>query len=58
MEVIDPNLDKVLYSKPLTKDTNYYLDIDNNLFKWVDLSDSVMSVLAFKLTQNKEKPYS
>lgn len=53
MEIYGPN-NALLYIKLIESDTSYFIDMDEEIFKWIDLDNDVLRVLAFKLTQDKK----
>ncbi len=48
LEIYGPN-GKMLYVKVIEADTSYFIDLDEGIFKWIDIDDDVLRVLAFKL---------
>ncbi len=54
MEIYGPK-NNLLYVKIIESDnSSYYIDLDEEIFKWIDFDDDVMRVLAFRLTQDKK----
>jgi len=52
MEIYGPN-SKLLYVKVIEGDTSYFIDLDEGIFKWIDLDEDVLRVLAFKLINDQ-----
>ena len=54
MEIYGPK-NNLLYVKIIESDnSSYFIDLDEEIFKWIDMDEDVMRILAFKLTQDKK----
>jgi len=56
MEVYSPK-NSLLYVKLVEADTSYFIDTDEQIFKWIDMDDDVLRVLGFRSIDDKMETF-